>query len=110
HRVCLAGKDTGVPDDMDIPASPTDCDDELCTSGVPSNPLHPVGCMCNTSGGAVCNAAGKCVQCNVDADCPGIIDDCQRPICVAEACQIQFTPVDTPINLQVPGDCKLVVC
>lgn len=45
-------------DDTDVPVDGNDCTDDVCTSGVPSNPPSPVGTMCSTG---VCDGTGSCV-------------------------------------------------
>jgi len=108
-NVCVAGKDTDVPDDTDLPNDTHECTDDICNGGVPSNPLRAVGSFCN-GGASVCDAMGKCVACNVDTDCGGVIDDCQEPVCDNHVCKTSYTAANTPVSMQTTGDCKEVVC
>ncbi|MFO0761084.1 MAG: hypothetical protein U0359_31690 [Byssovorax sp.] len=111
-HVCSGGKDVIVNDDADVPKTETDCDQELCNAGVPSNPALPPDTPCFTAGGAVCDGQGACVACNTDGKCAGPSDDCQHPGCVEHACKPVFTPPNTPVSpaLQMPGDCHQKVC
>jgi hypothetical protein len=111
-HVCVGGHDLLVDDDSDLPITPTDCDQELCASGQPSNPPLPADAPCFTSEGAVCDGQGACVACNVDEKCMGPSDDCQHPACVDHHCVTAFIAANTPLSpaLQVPGDCKTKVC
>ena len=44
-------------DDDDIPVDGDECTDDVCSSGVPSNPNAPAGTPCS---GGTCNAMGMC--------------------------------------------------
>jgi len=108
-HICVGGKDTNAPDDTDLPNDNNECTDDVCTSGTPSNPPRMAGTFCN-GGADVCDGAGQCADCNVDADCSGVIDDCQKPTCDNHVCKTSFTAVDTPVSMQNAGDCKEIVC
>jgi len=72
HRhVCVNGKDTDKIDNTDVPVTATDCDNEKCTIGVPSNPPRSINASCNTNGGSVCDGMGNCVECNNNFQCSG---------------------------------------
>ncbi len=60
------------------------CTGEVCSAGVPSHPAQPVDTACNQGGGAFCNGAGSCVQCNAPAECPGPDTECQARACAAQ--------------------------
>jgi hypothetical protein len=47
-------------DDTDLPADGNDCTADICTSGVPSNPIGAAGNACAQAQGGRCTAAGKC--------------------------------------------------
>jgi len=51
-------------DDTDVPVDGNDCTQDLCTSGVPSNPALPVGSACSQDGGELCDAASPTPKCN----------------------------------------------
>jgi hypothetical protein len=53
-----AGGVTSVVSNLDVPVDGDDCTDDICTSGVPSNPLSALGTMCS---GGMCDGAGACV-------------------------------------------------
>ena len=110
-HLCIAGMDTDTVDDTDLPADNNDCKTPTCTMGVPSTPDKSPGTGCSMNGGKVCDA-GTCYPCNVDADCPGLTDECKHPQCANHACGSYFTPVNTPVSapLQTSGDCHVIVC
>jgi hypothetical protein len=56
-----AGNIVSVVDDTDVLADGNDCTIDVCTDGVPSNAVAPVGSRCSQSGGNVCSASGRCV-------------------------------------------------
>jgi hypothetical protein len=111
-RRCIDGKDTPVVDDKDTPSTPTDCDEEVCTEGTPTNPPLGAGTGCDTDGGAVCNLAGSCVECNVASDCTGLPADdaCQTRTCTAGVCGQSFAPLGTELPQQIAGDCVILEC
>src|SRR5262249_33675611 len=59
-------------DNTDIPADDgNSCTFQSCAGGVPVYPPAPAGMVCNQGGGHFCDGSGTCVQCLVNADCPG---------------------------------------
>ncbi|APR78023.1 Tryptophan synthase alpha chain [Minicystis rosea] len=114
QRICLGGEDVDQIDDSDVPLTTTDCDTEVCNNGVKSNPPKALDNPCSTFNGSqpgFCDGAGTCQQCAVDNECPGTIDDCQRPACVNFACGTEFDPVGTlAADHQTQFDCHKVVC
>jgi hypothetical protein len=57
-----SGSDASVADDSNLPSSSNPCLQNVCTSGVPSNPNQPDGTVCNTTD--VCdtiNGVGTCL-------------------------------------------------
>ena len=116
-HVCVGGMDVNRVDDTDVPTTPSDCDDEVCKSGVPSNPPAADHSPCSTFQGnqpGFCDGAGACVECADDADCSGPSDDCQHPVCKANGtCDVAFTAAMTPTTSNPPqtvGDCATLVC
>ena len=63
-----------------------------CTQCPGQNDPQPAGTSCTDGGGNICDGAGNCVECLVDADCtnlpaPVVPGTCQEPnTCVANAC------------------------
>jgi hypothetical protein len=97
-------------DDTDLPDDGSECTDDVCNSGTPSNPPLPLGTACGTSG--TCDGAGSCTECQVPSDCTSLPpnDECQQRTCTSGACGQSFTAVNTPITAQTAGDCQSVVC
>jgi hypothetical protein len=52
---------TNAVDDTDKPVDANDCTDNVCTSGVPSNPNSPPNTVCSSNGGVKCNGNGLCI-------------------------------------------------
>jgi hypothetical protein len=111
-QVCVDGMDTKSADDSDLPKTATDCDEELCNGGVPSNPPRDIDVSCGPGKARFCDGAGVCVECNNPTTCPGLDNDCQVRSCTAHVCGITFTPVGTPRAqaFQTNNDCLVVVC
>jgi hypothetical protein len=107
--VCIAGKAKVLDDDSDTPSASGDCQEGKCDMGTPSATLFPINTPCKTNGGALCDGAGSCVECNDDGQC-GPTNECQQSVCTDHACVITFTPLNTPVMMQQPGDCKINVC
>jgi hypothetical protein len=111
--VCVGGKEVpNAIDDTDVPKTASDCDQEVCTQGVPSNPPIAAGQACSAGGGRVCDGQGACVACDTEADCTDLppSDACQTRTCDKHACSSVFVAKDTPVPTQTPGDCQSVVC
>lgn len=111
-QICVDGKDTDSPDDSDLPVTATDCDEELCTNGIATNPPLALDVSCGASKDQYCDGAGACGACNIPTHCPGLDNDCQGRSCIAHVCGITFSPMLTPraASFQTSGDCKVVVC
>ena len=77
-------------------------------SGTPSNPILPVGTSCGTN--QMCNAAGMCVGCIMDSDCPMPSNECQTRVCNSGTCGFNPVAQGTLVSAQVPGDCHRDVC
>ena len=83
--VCDAdGMSASQGDETDLPDDGQDCTEDVCLSGVPSNPPTAMGAPCQQNGGKKCNGLGACVDCLDDADCPG--GACQDDKCVPASC------------------------
>jgi hypothetical protein len=105
-----AGKIVAVSDAADVPDDGDDCTDDVCTDGVPTNPLKAAGSACGLKGALKCDDAGKCVGCLVATDCPGQDTECQERSCTNNACGVLHTAKGTPVAGQTAGDCKAAQC
>jgi hypothetical protein len=105
-----AGNIENVADDLDLPIDNKQCTNDVCLTGVASNPPKPLASSCAQNGGKLCNATGLCVECNVAADCPGADSFCAKRTCLANTCGFDFTAQGTPTPIQIPGDCQRMVC
>lgn len=56
-----SGSVVSVADNADLPVDGNQCTNDVCTSGVPSNPPLAAGTACSQSGGVECDGAGACV-------------------------------------------------
>lgn len=117
-RLCVAGAEVAVVDDGDLPVTPSDCDQEFCSGGVPSNPPLAMGTPCGPAGADVCDGNGACGQCNVVDDCADVpvADLPPNSSCGVRACNAQHqcvfelaVPDGTEVDLAV-GDCKQFIC
>jgi hypothetical protein len=106
------GQVVAVADASDRPVDGNGCTKDLCTGSTPSNPFEAPGTPCSENGGALCNGAGVCVQCQVAADCPGGPDtECSIRTCsAAGACGTNLVASGTALSVQTPGDCRRAVC
>jgi hypothetical protein len=86
------------------------CTEDLCTAGVPSNPPLGAGEACNEGGGQLCDGNGACVGCLAPSDCPGQDTECQMRTCTANTCGLSFAPAGTPLSVQTDGDCQMAQC
>jgi len=63
---------TPANEDTDLPIDGKQCTQDVCTSGVASNPPEAAETMCNENGGQVCNGSAMspmCVECATDNQC-----------------------------------------
>jgi len=97
-------------DAKDVPVDGNPCTDDVCSSGVASNPPSAAGTACNVSNGHVCNGAGACIGCSTAADCPGADSDCKTRTCTAGACGVTVVAAGTVLANQTPGDCAVAKC
>jgi plastocyanin len=79
--VVCDGQGNGVTkiDDTDVPDDNKECTKDLCSGGVSSHTALATGTLCSQGTGKLCDGAGTCVECNVDADCAS-------GLCSANAC------------------------
>ena len=117
-HVCMAGVDTTVVDDTNVPAAVNDCGTPTCTAGTPGQSFaqHPADSPCSTymtSKPGFCDGMGHCDQCGKDSECPGTTTDCQHPSCASGSCSTTFATsgtVTTTNPPQVAGDCQQIEC
>jgi hypothetical protein len=105
-----SGNVVGAIDDGDLPQDASQCTNDVCTAGAPSNPPLAAGTACNQNGGAHCNGSGACVQCATASDCPGADTDCKTRTCAAGVCGENDKPAGTIAKSQVTGDCHQYQC
>jgi hypothetical protein len=85
------GNETKKPFDEDLPDDSNPCTANICTGGVPSNPLLPVGTSCGTN--LVCDANGGCVaatgsDCAQATDCGISTGGCLTFTCTNGFCHV----------------------
>lgn len=91
-----SGNIVSVNQNADVPVDGNECTLDQCNSGTASNPVANSGDSC-TQGGAVCDGAGLCVECNQGTDCASGVcnnhectctsnDDCESGMCYESAC------------------------
>jgi alpha-tubulin suppressor-like RCC1 family protein len=104
-----AGSTTSTDDDTDLPIDGNECTDDVCTSGVPSNPPFDDTTPCGAAG--TCDGAGHCVGCNSPADC-GTDSFCQVHTCSSNTCGFSYTAAGTPLPSadQIANDCQEKQC
>ena len=85
-----SGVTTDAVDDSDLPVDGNDCTDDVCASGVKSNPPFAAHHACS---GGVCNGSGTCVGCVDSTDCTSSAASFCNPTshtCVAPTCSDTF--------------------
>ncbi|MBU6317944.1 MAG: hypothetical protein KGR47_15625, partial [Acidobacteria bacterium] len=115
--VCAAGVAQEQADDTDLPVTTSDCDEEVCTNGTPSNPPLPADTACTANGGSFCDGNGACAQCLEVSDCAGIPEsvlppnsECGVRTCDAGTCSFaKSNNTGDEVN-PVQGDCAKSVC
>ena len=105
-----AGSVVDVNDDTDLPVDANDCTNDVCTSGVASNPKKATGTACGAGGALKCDTTGTCVGCLLPSDCAGQDTECSTRTCVAGVCGRQNAPLGAVLEKQTAGDCKKAVC
>lgn len=76
------GNITTSIENSDLPIDNKPCTKDVCTAGIPSNPLEAANTPCG--GGSICNAAGICQKAN-GGTCSAA-NDCQSGFCVEGYC------------------------
>jgi hypothetical protein len=74
-----------------------ECTSEACNMGVPVHPPRPIDTPCTEGGGAFCDGAGACVECNNASQCTGA-GVCQTNACVSKMCVVNNEPTGTPCS------------
>jgi len=113
QRLCVAGQDTPVTDDTDVPVDPNPCTDNVCTNGVPTNPDTAAGTYCAPGMPEVCDGNGACVECTLAEHCVDIVEtDCTKRSCMGNQCVPMHLGNETTAGAasQTPGDCQRTVC
>ncbi|MDI1451100.1 hypothetical protein [Polyangium sp. 6x1] len=112
QHICVAGEDTAVADDTDIPVDMNACTLDVCTMGAPTNPPVTAGEPCEPGKPEICDGASGCVACNEPDDCVLLPPDdvCQKRTCDNHVCGQSFAPDGTTFSSQTAGDCMRVVC
>ena len=105
-----AGGVVSAPSDADVPVDGSQCTDDLCSMGVPSNPPLASGEACNENGGLFCDGGGACVECVSVSTCPGQDTDCQTRTCMSNTCGFDYQMAGTPASMQTAGDCQQMQC
>lgn len=78
-----------------------DCTVVSCSDGMPLTTPAALGTPCDDDGGAVCNDAAMCVQCNMESDC----ETTEKPFCIASTC-VEPTCLDKRKNgTETDEDC-----
>ncbi|MDI1445972.1 lamin tail domain-containing protein [Polyangium sp. 6x1] len=98
-----------IDEDGDLPVDGNPCTNDVCTSGISSNPPLAAGTACDDAG-SICNGSGACVECLTAADCPGSDTTCQTRVCEMGVCGVDYAPTGTPLPSQMAGDCLQTIC
>jgi len=110
QAVCMAGAVVQSNDDADILDDGNDCTDDVCTDGVPSNPVKALDSPCGAGGTSFCDGSGACAECTAAAQCAGQDDECQTRTCDMGVCGVTFKAQGTVTMAQTMGDCKHNQC
>jgi len=102
-----AGGVVSAIDNSDVPNDGNSCTNDVCTSGVPSNPPAPPNTACSAG---VCDGNGACVGCTLASQCPGSDTFCATRTCTAGTCGFSYTAAGTALPSQTAGDCKVQAC
>jgi len=78
------GSATNLPDNADYPPNKDACHKGICTDGTPMQSLLLMNMPCAFDGGAVCDNAGNCVECNTSLQCMGGV--CNNHVCELTNC------------------------
>ena len=110
--MCASGALQPMIDNGDVPVDGNQCTEDVCTAGVPSNPVVTAGAPCDQAGGRVCDGAGACVECSGPTDCISEPDnnECRSRSCGAHVCGMDYVGTGQPLAIQYPGDCLRREC
>lgn len=87
-----------------------DCTADTCLGGQASYQNKSQNASCSSMGGAFCDGAGSCVECNSPTQCSNPIGDCERRTCNANQCGVGDRPSGQPSTTQSPYDCQIEIC
>jgi hypothetical protein len=98
-----------VNSNNDLPVDGEECTNDVCTSGVPTNPNRPPGDGCSQDGGEVCDGNGACKKnngtvCSSDGEC--VDGSCTDGVCCNTTCDTQCFSCNQANSL---GTCTPVV-
>jgi hypothetical protein len=103
------GASVSMNDDNDVHVDGNPCTSDLCSGGMASNPLLPMGTTCGPS--LMCDAQGACVGCITEADCPLPPNACQQRVCkTGGVCDFTNLPNGTLVTNVPAGDCHHDEC
>lgn len=102
-----AGSTQEVNDDDDVDDDGKECTTDTCASGTPASTPVMIGTTCEST--KKCDALGDCVDCVAASDC-GTASECAAPLCTNGVCDPGLVAANTPVAIQIDGDCKKVVC
>jgi hypothetical protein len=105
-----AGNVVTVTDMTDVANDGNGCTIDACNGSTPVHTPQMQGTFCSDNSGAVCNATGACVACNVATDCPGVDNACQTRVCSLGMCSFSFIGAGVAVAPQTAGDCHKIVC
>ena len=83
-EVCVDGMSMRSPDDSDLPKTASECDEELCSSGLPSNPPLPDTVTCGPQKDRKCDGSGNCKK--VNGQTCAATSECVNGTCVDSVC------------------------
>jgi hypothetical protein len=107
---CVAGIDTMVADDLDVPNDGYECTLEACFGGIPSLMNAALGQPCGAKLDLVCNGDGVCTGCNTPTDCQGQDTVCQSRTCITNTCGFKNAASATFVDEGALGDCRQTEC
>lgn len=107
---CVAGVDTTLVDDAELPDDGNECTDDVCDAGVASNQPTVLDTPCGANGELLCDGAGTCGECNDPLlHCP-FNPPCELPTCDNHVCGIQAKASGDASPPQLAADCLVNVC
>ena len=103
------GTDTKAPPPPSVATSTGVTTGEFVTATTGTGGAGGMGGMGST-GSAGGGGTGGMAGCMDASECPGMKSECQTPICLAGVCDTFYPTVNTQLQTQTVGDCKVVVC